>query len=140
MRGSIYTFFANTQVWFLIAIHYIPFIHYIHYSLIHSYTQTLKHSNTHTLKHSYTHTLHTLIHSNTQSEYEDVQRNDAQSDIKDFLAKNPAFAKNITDFGIKAGGEILQNNPDLVRQGAHAAMASSSTAPTSDGRGDYANV
>lgn len=73
-------------------------------------------------------------------EYEDVQRNDAQSDIKDFLAKNPAFAKNITDFGIKAGGEILQNNPDLVRQGAHAAMASSSTAPTSDGRGDYANV
>jgi hypothetical protein len=74
-------------------------------------------------------------------EYDDVQRNDAQSDIKDFLSKNPAFAKNITDFGIKTGGEILSSNPDLARQGASAIISSqTSSSSSNDGRGDYANV
>lgn len=49
-------------------------------------------------------------------EYEAVQRQDAQSDIKDFLANNPAFAKQV----VSAGVDVMRNNPELARQGAEA--------------------
>jgi hypothetical protein len=39
--------------------------------------------------------------------YEDIQRNDAQSEIKDFLAANPAFAKKM----VSASVDIIKSNP-----------------------------
>lgn len=39
--------------------------------------------------------------------YEDIQRNDAQSDIKEFLAANPAFAKKM----VNASVDIIKSNP-----------------------------
>lgn len=39
--------------------------------------------------------------------FEAIQRNDAQSDIKDFLASNPAFAKQM----VNAGVDIIKSNP-----------------------------
>jgi hypothetical protein len=39
--------------------------------------------------------------------YEDIQRNDAQSEIKDFLAANPAFAKKM----VNASVDIIKSNP-----------------------------
>ena len=39
--------------------------------------------------------------------FETIQRNDAQSDIKDFLASNPAFAKQM----VTAGVDIIKSNP-----------------------------
>lgn len=47
-------------------------------------------------------------------EYEDAQRNDAQSEIKDYLASNPAFAKKIFSAGVQAGSEIVKNNPGYL--------------------------
>lgn len=41
--------------------------------------------------------------------FEEMQRNDAQSDIKDFLASNPAFAKQV----MTAGVDIIKNNPGM---------------------------
>jgi hypothetical protein len=41
--------------------------------------------------------------------YEDIQRNDAQSDIKDFLASNPAFAKKM----VSASVDIIKSNPGM---------------------------
>lgn len=40
-------------------------------------------------------------------DYENIQRNDAQSDIKDFLASNPAYAQQF----MNAGVDIIKNNP-----------------------------
>lgn len=58
-------------------------------------------------------------------EFEDAQRNDAQSEIKDFLSTNPAFAKNIMDASMKVGTDIIKNNPDMARKGAEAILSSS---------------
>lgn len=44
-------------------------------------------------------------------EYEEAQRKDAQSEIQDYLAANPAFAKQFLEVGVNAGAEILKNNP-----------------------------
>lgn len=44
-------------------------------------------------------------------QYDTVQRNDAQSEIKDYLAANPAFASQFLSAGVQASGEILRNNP-----------------------------
>ncbi len=44
-------------------------------------------------------------------EYEDVQRTDAQSEIKDFLAQHPAFAKSFFDSSLKVGADIVKSNP-----------------------------
>lgn len=44
-------------------------------------------------------------------EYEDIQRNDAQSEIKDFLASNPAFAKKVLTAGVAASADVLARNP-----------------------------
>jgi hypothetical protein len=40
-------------------------------------------------------------------QYEDAQRNDAQSEIKDYLASNPAFAKHM----VKGAAEFVASNP-----------------------------
>jgi hypothetical protein len=40
-------------------------------------------------------------------EFEDAQRNDAQSEIADYLSSNPAFAKSVATAGISA----LASNP-----------------------------
>ena len=70
-------------------------------------------------------------------QFDDLQRNDAQSEIKDFLAKNPAFAQNITALGLSAGAEVARNNPQVVQQGAEAYFSSGRN---SDGKGTYNNV
>lgn len=49
--------------------------------------------------------------------YEDAQRQDAQSEIKDYLAANPAFAQQFATMGVAASTAFLANNPDAVRQG-----------------------
>lgn len=46
--------------------------------------------------------------------YEEFQRNDAQSDIKDFLAANPAFAKKM----VSASVDIIKSNPGTCRSDA----------------------
>jgi len=55
-------------------------------------------------------------------EFEDTQRIDAQSEIKDYLAANPAFASKIFDVGVKTGTELITRNPDIARQGANAIL------------------
>lgn len=42
--------------------------------------------------------------------YEEFQRNDAQSEIKDFLAANPAFAKKM----VNASVDIIKSNPGTL--------------------------
>lgn len=44
-------------------------------------------------------------------QYEDAQRNNAESEIKDFLAANPAFSQRIFDGGVQAGSELFRSNP-----------------------------
>ncbi len=44
-------------------------------------------------------------------QYEDAQRNNAESEIKDFLAANPAFSQRIFEGGVQAGTEIFRSNP-----------------------------
>jgi hypothetical protein len=43
-------------------------------------------------------------------QYEDAQRNDAQSEIRDYLASHPAFAKQ----AVKAGTDFVKSNPGKV--------------------------
>lgn len=40
-------------------------------------------------------------------QYEDAQRNDAQSEIRDYLSSHPAFAKQ----AVKAGSDFVISNP-----------------------------
>jgi len=49
-------------------------------------------------------------------EYENIQRNDAQSDIKEFLVSHPAFAKQFVDAGV----DIITSNPELAKQSTAA--------------------
>ena len=49
-------------------------------------------------------------------QYEDAQRNDAQSEIRDYLSANPAFAKTV----VKAGTEFVLSNPDIVKKSAES--------------------
>jgi hypothetical protein len=58
-------------------------------------------------------------------DFETIQRNDAQSDIKDFLASNPAFAKQVVTTGV----DIMRSNPELARQGAEAVFTSTMSQP-----------
>ncbi len=44
-------------------------------------------------------------------QYEDAQRNNAEAEIKDFLAANPAFSQRIFDSGVQAGTELFRSNP-----------------------------
>jgi len=44
-------------------------------------------------------------------EYEATQRNDALSEIKGYLSAHPAFAQSMMDVGVKAGSELIRNNP-----------------------------
>jgi len=90
-------------------------------------------------------------------EYETLQREDAQSEIKDYLAAHPAFAKQFTDAAVSAGTSFAVNNPDVARQGLTAiffgnsgtqsngsgsANSSSNNMASSSGsnRGDYSRV
>jgi len=56
--------------------------------------------------------------------YEAAQRTDAQSEIKEYLAQNPAFAKQFIDAGVT----FAASNPDLVRQSASAYISSQTSA------------
>eukprot|EP01033_Poteriospumella_lacustris_P017140 gene17138-12262_t len=60
-------------------------------------------------------------------QYEDAQRNNAEAEIKDFLAANPAFSQRIFDSGVQAGTELFRSNPDLARQGFSAMFSAAST-------------
>jgi len=82
-------------------------------------------------------------------QYEDAQRNDAESEIKDFLSSNPAFSQRLFEGGFKVGADLFRSNPELARQGAQAMFTGSSAAsgstqqsPASDGsvRGSYVSV
>jgi hypothetical protein len=44
-------------------------------------------------------------------DFEDAQRSDAQSEIQDFLAANPAYANRAMAFGIQTSVSLAQNNP-----------------------------
>jgi len=46
-------------------------------------------------------------------QYEDAQRNDAQSEIKDYLASNPAFANHM----VKGATEFVASNPEILKKG-----------------------
>lgn len=46
-------------------------------------------------------------------QYDDAQRNSAESEIKDFLAANPAFSQKIFESGIKAGTDFFRTNPGM---------------------------
>ena len=48
--------------------------------------------------------------------YEDAQRKDAQAEIKDYLAANPAFANQFVAIGVKAGVDFARNNPDVAKE------------------------
>lgn len=43
-------------------------------------------------------------------QYEDAQRNDAQSEIRDYLSSNPAFAKHV----VKGAADFVASNPGMV--------------------------
>jgi hypothetical protein len=82
-------------------------------------------------------------------QYEDAQRSNAESEIKDFLASNPAFSQRLFEGGFKMGADLFRSNPDLARQGAQAMFtgsvssnASAQQSPASDGsvRGNYVSV
>ena len=47
--------------------------------------------------------------------YEDAQRKDAQAEIQDFLAANPAYTKTALSIGMSAGAEIMQKNPGRLK-------------------------
>jgi len=89
-------------------------------------------------------------------EYEKIQRDDALSEIKGFLAANPAFATTMVDAGLKASSEIIKNNPgrpyihhvkhlltlfffrvtELARKGAEALVFGRNTSSSSGSKGD----
>lgn len=50
--------------------------------------------------------------------FEDQQRSDAQSEIKDFLANNPAFAKQMATTAAKAGVDLMKSNPGTFHHSA----------------------
>jgi len=73
-------------------------------------------------------------------QFDEAQRSDAQSEIKDYLAANPAFAQKILDGGMAVGTDIIRNNPDIARQSAEVILSSAAQQKTSDNRGAYAQV
>eukprot|EP01038_Epipyxis_sp_PR26KG_P011475 gene11475-15369_t len=69
--------------------------------------------------------------------YDEMQRNDAQSEIKDYLAANPAFANYV----FKTGAEIVASNPEIAKQGVQSMFGlGASTKQKNDSKGDYAAV
>lgn len=44
-------------------------------------------------------------------QFDDAQRNQAQAEIKDFLAANPAFQQQVVDAGFKVGFDFFKSNP-----------------------------
>mmetsp|Transcript_28377 Transcript_28377/g.28675 ORF Transcript_28377/g.28675 Transcript_28377/m.28675 type:complete len:261 (+) Transcript_28377:124-906(+) len=51
-------------------------------------------------------------------EFEEIQRKDAQSEIQDFLATNPAFAQTLVTGAVT----LAAKNPDVLKHGADAYM------------------
>lgn len=47
-------------------------------------------------------------------QYEDAQRNNAESEIKDFLSSNPAFSQRLFEGGFKMGTDLFRNNPGTL--------------------------
>lgn len=47
-------------------------------------------------------------------QFEDAQRNHAQSEIKDYLAANPAFAQQIMQASVTAGVDLFKSNPGIL--------------------------
>lgn len=43
--------------------------------------------------------------------YDAAQRKDAQSEISDYLAANPAFAQHVVSMGVKATSDFVASNP-----------------------------
>eukprot|EP01036_Dinobryon_divergens_P032148 gene32148-41683_t len=74
-------------------------------------------------------------------EYEKIQRDDALSEIKGFLAANPAFATTMVDAGLQASSEIIKSNPELARKGAEALVFGRSNSSQAGSKGeDYTTV
>jgi len=73
-------------------------------------------------------------------QFDDAQRSDAQSEIKDYLAANPAFAQKILDSGVQVGTDIIRNNPDIARQSAEVILTTAAQQRAGDSRGNYAQV
>ena len=46
-------------------------------------------------------------------QFDDAQRNQAQAEIKDFLAANPAFQQQVVDAGFKVGFDFFKSNPGM---------------------------
>jgi hypothetical protein len=82
-------------------------------------------------------------------DFDQAQRKDAQSEIADYLAANPAFTKQMVSFGLASATTVAQNNPELVQQAAQeaqqAAMAyyvnqPNQQQPQADHSAAYANL
>jgi hypothetical protein len=54
--------------------------------------------------------------------FDQAQRKDAQSEIADYLAANPAFTKQMVSFGLASATTVAQNNPELVQKAAQEAQ------------------
>ena len=46
--------------------------------------------------------------------YEDAQRRDAQAEIQEFFASNPAYTKSALTLGMKAGADFISKNPGKI--------------------------
>ena len=46
-------------------------------------------------------------------EYDDIQRQDAQAEISDYLQSNPAFAQQVVAAGVKATSDFVVKNPGV---------------------------
>ena len=45
--------------------------------------------------------------------FDEMQRKDAQAEIQDYLAANPAFAAQAVTMGVAAGSAVAQSNPGM---------------------------
>eukprot|EP01035_Chromulina_nebulosa_P017571 gene17571-23139_t len=59
----------------------------------------------------------------THPSFDDAQRKDAQSEIKDFLATNPAFAQQILSLSVQTTASVAANNPEVAKQVLNSYMA-----------------
>eukprot|EP01041_Mallomonas_annulata_P008247 gene8247-16964_t len=62
-------------------------------------------------------------------EYEEFQKKDAQAEIQDFLASNPAFAQQLVTAGVSASAAFAAKNPGMVKKGAEAYMQAKTESP-----------
>lgn len=55
-------------------------------------------------------------------QFDDMQRKDAQAEIQEYLAANPAYAAQAVSMGVAAGATLAANNPELAQQGMQAVI------------------